>query len=117
MNFAYAYHSGWPTTLAETVSVTRQNGDADVATRPELLYSSRLPAYYRLDARVTRRYATDRGEVRVFFELINMTNRENVFAYDYEKAIDDNGNFYLNQEGETWFPLLPSLGVSWTGGF
>jgi hypothetical protein len=97
--------------------VTRQNSDADVATRPELLYSSRLPAYYRLDARVTRRYATDRGEVRVFFELINMTNRENVFAYDYEKAIDDNGNFYLNQEGETWFPLLPSLNVSWTGGF
>jgi len=53
--------------------------------------------------------------VRLFFEVVNLTNHENVFAYDYEKAIDGDGNFFLRQEGETWFPLLPSVGVSWSG--
>ena len=117
VNLSYAYHSGWPITLAETVEVVRDDGETDVASRSEKLYSSRLPAYYRADARVTRKFRTARGDVRLFLEVVNLTNHENIFAYDYEKAIDSSGAYFLRREGETWFPLLPSIGISWNGGF
>lgn len=113
-NVALAYHSGWPTTLAAQQETVRADGEIDVAARPEVLYSSRLPSYSRLDVRITRRMATSRGDVRVFFELINLMNRENVFAYDYEKEIAADGTPRLARDTESWFPLLPSLGVSWT---
>ena len=82
----------------------RPDGETDVASRPEQLYSSRLPAYHRLDVRFTRRYRTARGDVRVFLELINLANRENVFAYDYEKKVADDGTRYLARDTESWFP-------------
>ena len=114
VDMAFAYHSGWPITLATTEEIVRPDGEPDVAARPHQLYSSRLPAYHRLDVRVTRRYQISRGDVRVFLELINLANRENVFAYDYEKEIAGDGTPFLARESETWFPLLPSIGLSWT---
>ena len=117
VNLAYAYHSGWPATVGGLVEIEGAGGAPDYTVLPESLYASRLPAYSRLDVRVTRRYHTRRGEVRLFAELINMPNRENVFAYDYEKETDANGDTHLIQDAESWFPLLPSIGVSWTGGF
>ena len=113
VNLALAYHSGWPITLATPEQIVRPDGGTDVAARPEQLYSSRLPAYHRLDVRLTRRYRTARGDVRVFLELINLANRENVFAYDYEKQVADDGTRYLARDTESWFPLLPSIGMNW----
>lgn len=63
--------------------------------------------------RLTRRLRTSRGDVRIFLELINLANRENVFAYDYEKEIAADGTPFLARESESWFPLLPSIGMSW----
>ena len=67
-----------------------------------------------LDVRFTRRYRSAGGEVRLFLELINLANRENVFAYDYEKEIAADGTPFLARESESWFPLLPSIGASWS---
>ena len=67
----------------------------------------------RLDVRLTRRYHTSRGDVRLFLEFINLANRENVFAYDYEKDIAADGTPFLARESESWFPLLPSIGMNW----
>ena len=114
VNFALAYHSGWPITLAVAEPTNRPDGEPDIVTRPEELYSSRLPSYHRADVRVSRRYRLARGDVRVFLELINLTNRENVFAYDYERSVDASGTPFLNRDTESWFPILPSLGMSWT---
>ena len=55
-----------------------------------------------------------RGDVRIYLELINLVNHENVFAYDFEKAIAADGTRFLNRDTESWFPLLPSIGMSWT---
>jgi hypothetical protein len=114
VNLAFAYHSGWPSTLATTEEIVRPDGETDLASRPEQLYSSRLPSYQRLDVRLTRRYRTARGDVRVFLELINLANRENVFAYDYEKQTASDGTQFLARDNESWFPLLASIGMSWT---
>lgn len=114
INLAAAYHSGWPITIAIAEETRRPDGTPDIVARPQTLYGSRLPAYHRVDVRLTRRMRTTRGDLRLFLELINLTNRENVFAYDYERDVRKDGTAYLAQDTESWFPLLPSVGMTWS---
>ncbi len=114
---ALTYHTGWPYTNERGVEVRRRNGTLDLAIRPESLYAARLPTYSRLDLRVTRRHVTARGELRVFAEIINLTNHENVLGYDIFRVRDANGAFQLVRNTETWFSLLPSAGVTWSRKF
>lgn len=111
---ALAFHTGWPSTTEHLVSVTGPNGAPDVAIEPDKLYGSRFPSYQRLDLRITRRKATARGEVRFFLDVVNITNHSNVLGYDYFKSRDTAGGIGLQRDLETWFTILPSLGVSWS---
>ena len=117
INTALTVHSGWPYTPEIGVPVRRRNGTMDLAIRPDSLYSARLPMYQRMDVRLTRRRQTPNGEFRFFFELINMTNHENVLGYDVFKTTAPGGAFALQRDPETWFSILPSLGVSWSRRF
>ncbi len=107
------FHTGWPYTDELGVPVRKRNGTMDLAVRPDSLYGKRLPAYQRLDLRVTRRKVTANGEFRFFFEVINLTNHENVLGYDIFRVHDAAGALRLVRETETWFTILPSLGVAW----
>ncbi len=112
---ALAYHSGWPITLATMYEVTDEDGEIDYTVRPNKLYANRLPDYYRFDVRVTRRYAMTHGDLRVFLEVANLTNHENIYSYDFYRSPGVNGGKVFITEPETWFTILPSFGVSWTG--
>lgn len=76
-----------------------------------------MPGYQRLDFRVTRRKPTKGGELRFFVEVVNLTNHRNVLGYDYFRTRDASGGIRLQRDLETWFTILPSLGVSWSGRF
>ena len=89
----------------------------DLAVRPDTLYGRRLPSYLRMDVRVTRRKQTPNGEFRFFFEVINLTNHENVLGYDIFRVRDASGALRLQRDTEAWFTILPSLGVSWSRRF
>ena len=117
INASYALHSGWPATTESVLQVTGPNGEPDVTVNPDKLYVSRLPGYQRLDVRVTRRKPTKAGELRFFFEVVNLTNHRNVLGYDYFRTRDPSGGIRLQRDLETWFTILPSLGVSWSGRF
>jgi TonB-dependent receptor-like protein/carboxypeptidase family protein len=117
INGSWAFHTGWPATTESAVQVTGSNGQADVTVKPDKLYGSRLPSYQRLDVRVTRRKPTKNGELRFFFEVVNFTNHQNVLGYDYFRARDPSGGISLRRDLETWFTILPSLGISWSGRF
>ncbi|MCZ6633003.1 MAG: TonB-dependent receptor, partial [bacterium] len=117
INLSYAFHAGWPATLQGMFEVTGDDGQKDFAVRPLKLYGGKLPAYQRLDVRATKRFSTSRGDVRFFFEVVNLTNHSNVFAYDYFKVRSNNGDFRLERDIEKWFIILPSIGISWSGGF
>ncbi|MEO7513082.1 MAG: TonB-dependent receptor [Gemmatimonadaceae bacterium] len=117
INGAFVYHSGWPFTNEIGVPVRRRNGTTDLAIRPDSLYGARLPPYQRLDIRFTRRRQSANGEFRFFFELINLTNHENVLGYDVFRVRDATGMYRLVREAESWFTILPSLGVSWSRRF
>ncbi|MFN0178833.1 MAG: TonB-dependent receptor [Gemmatimonadales bacterium] len=114
---AHTFHTGWPYTPEKGVTVTRRNGTTDLAVRPDSLYAGRLPSYLRTDVRLTRRVLSPRGEFRFFVEVINLTNHENVLGYDVFRVRNPAGALVLESAPETWFSILPSLGVSWTRRF
>ena len=114
---AYTFHTGWPYTNEIGVPVRRRNGTMDLAVRPDSLYGARLPAYQRMDLRVTRRRQTPVSDWRFFVEIINLTNHENVLGYDIFRVKDASGALRLQRDTETWFSILPSLGVSWSKRF
>lgn len=118
LNASLAAHSGWPATLETLVPVTREDGQPDSTVRPQKIYGGRLPLYLRLDVRATRTWSTaSRGDWRLFFELVNITNHSNVFGYDYFRHMDGSGDISLQRDDEQWFTILPSIGVSWSGEF
>jgi len=117
VNGSLAYHSGWPGTLERLAQVWDENGDPDTAVRPQKIYGTRLPGYLRFDVRGTRRWKTSHGEMRFFVELVNLSNHGNVFGWDYYRELDPQGRILLVREEETWFTILPSIGVAWTGTF
>ena len=117
LNGAFTLHSGWPYTSESGIPVTRRNGSVDLVVRPDSLYGARLPLYHRVDMRVTRRRRTAIGELRVFAEVINLLNHENVLGYDVFRERDASGKLVVVRNTETWFSILPSLGVSWTRRF
>ena len=114
---ALTAHSGWPFTNEIGVPVTRRNGTKDLAVLPDSLYGSRLPFYQRVDVRVTRRRQTEKGELRMFAEVINLTNHANVLGYDVFRVRDTAGALQLVRTAETWFSILPSIGFSWSRKF
>ena len=114
INISYAFHTGWPSTLERLVQV-EEVGRVDFAIRPEKLYGTRFPSYQRLDARATRRMKTSWGDLRFFVELVNMTNHSNVWGYDYFRLPSSAGGVRLQRDLETWFTILPSIGISWSG--
>lgn len=114
---AYTFHTGWPYTYELGVPVQRRNGTMGIAVRPDTLYGRRLPSYQRVDMRITRRRQTPNSEWRFFFEVINLTNHENVLGYDVFVTRDPAGALALQRDTETWFSILPSLGFNWTRRF
>ena len=114
---AYTFHSGWPFTNEIGVPIQRRNGTTDLAVRPDSLYGGRLPSYHRMDVRLTRRVQAAKGEFRFFMEVINLTNHQNVLGYDVFRVRNQVGALVLQRDPETWFSILPSLGVSWSRRF
>jgi hypothetical protein len=113
-NGSFSYHSGWPATLEQFVPALNDYGQPDFAIRPEKLYGARLPDYMRFDLRGSRKWTSRYGEFNGWIEVINLTNHENVFGYDYFKNKTDAGRVFLDRGDELWFTIMPSLGASWT---
>jgi outer membrane receptor for ferrienterochelin and colicin len=113
-NGSFSYHSGWPATEEMFVPALNDYGQPDFAIRPQKIYGARLPDYMRFDLRGSRKWTNRYGDFSGWIEVINLTNHENVFGYDYFKNKDDAGQVFLERGDELWFTIMPSLGVSWT---
>ncbi len=103
------WHSGWPATgLAFEASPT----GAPVLI-PERRNADRYGDFMRLDARLSRRFDVGRGELSVFVEVSNLTDRRNPCCVDFDLEEDDQGRLELARAEEHWLPVLPAAGVSW----
>ncbi len=101
------FHTGWPTT---EVRLVERDGES-VAVLGQR-NAARLPDFFSLDLRVTRRKPL-RGNraYTLFVELTNLTANDNVCCVDYSFEQDSNGNPFLQHETDNWLPLVPSVGI------
>ena len=112
-NFAWQFRSGWPYTPFEVKRIPRGDGTFAYYHDYGLFNSLRYPAYHRLDVRINRHFFPASGKITVFLHIINAYNHENVNNYDYS-ILDGNADpFRFEIDTETWFPILPFVGVSW----
>jgi len=84
------------------ILVNEQRGEIDAA---------RLPAYHRIDLRVTRMFQVGRGTLSTFLDIFNLYNRENLRSYDYKVRLPSGTQ--VPNVGETLLPILPSFGFTW----
>jgi hypothetical protein len=116
LNVTWQYHSGWPYTRRIILGEQLPDGGILYNIEYEELYNSRLPAYHRLDVQLSRHVYLSGSQITLFVALINLYNRDNIRNIKYSTRTDQNGIPYLVEQKGYWFPLLPSLGVTWTWG-
>jgi len=75
-----------------------------VVEEQQQLNSERYPAYHRLDVRFDRRFIFDTWNLVIFFDLVNIYNRENIWNYNY----NDDGT----KDRVLQYSTLPVGGVS-----
>lgn len=90
-----AFHSGWPTS----------DWIADPGDLGTSAFGSSLPNFQTVDVHVSRRIDISRGELEVYLDVINLTNRRNIGGYRYSAADQRRASKLL--------PVTPILGMLW----
>lgn len=81
--------------------------DENFEEPPEVL--TRLPTFWQLDIRIDRTWERDWGNISLFFDIQNITNRRNV---EYRDSYIDQNNVY-RYDDVRGLPILPYIGVEW----
>jgi hypothetical protein len=69
--------------------------------------AERYPSYQRVDVSVSRRFIRRDATVTPYLSVLNVLNRRNVFAYDF-----DYEGSPPTREAVSQFPVLPSVGLT-----
>jgi hypothetical protein len=77
------------------------------------LNARRLPAYHRLDVRVTRAFEVRGSRLELFADLFNAYDRANVRGYAYNLHRDGSRWTTTRDVGEELLPILPTVGFRW----
>ncbi|MBI5771109.1 MAG: TonB-dependent receptor [Verrucomicrobia bacterium] len=109
---AWQYHSGNPTTDVAYSLATLTNGRRVLVSANDPIYGLRLPGYHRLDARLTRKITLARGELRLFLDVFNAYDRDNLVGYDHNVVVSGT-TVTDTRKPRKQLPLLPSVGGSW----
>ena len=75
-----------------------------IVEEQQQLNTQRYPIYHRLDVRIDRRFIFDRWNMVIFFDLVNIYNRDNIWSYQY----NDDGTI----ENILHYKTLPVGGIS-----
>ena len=117
---AFQFHTGWPFTPQiikfDTLTVFQGQGlESNLRWREEFgaLNSVRLPAYHRLDLRVTRRFALRQGTLDVYLDLFNAYDQSNLRSYNYATWVIGDEVKWVQLPKDELLPFLPSLGLRW----
>ena len=113
LSTGFHYHSGWPITEATFSVDTLSDGSVALERSFNRINAERLPAYHRLDFRVTRSFPLGRGLLQAYLDLFNMYNRGNLRSYLYWARYEDGQLMTTRESGEELLPLLPSIGFRW----
>lgn len=110
---AWSFHTGNPTTDVLYSLATLTNNRRVLVSTNGPTYGLRLPDYHRLDARVTRRFQSKRGEIRGFLDFFNLYDRTNLIGYDHNVVV--NGTTVSDTKtARKQLPFFPSIGAEWS---
>jgi outer membrane cobalamin receptor len=110
ISVAGSWHSGWPTTETELLTI---DPEPVVITGPR--NDEELGDYKTLDFRISRDYKLAASSLTAFFEVSNIFGKENDCCIEYE-VTDEEGEFDLETETNNYLPAIPSIGVIWRFG-
>lgn len=115
--YAFTMHSGWPYIPAKFVADTISSGppvQAVVQRVPAApFFTAHLPAYYRVDTRLSKAFDRGRNRISAFIEVFNLLGRENVAGHDWSAFLRSNGTLAVSSSEGLFLPRLPSVGVRW----
>ena len=104
LNTKYFYGSGYPYAKKELYYEAETD---EYFWRNQRLNSDYLPAYQRLDLRISKNFVFKNISLKTFLEVSNAFNYKNVRAFDY--SYDENGSPQIYEI--TLWPILPSFGI------
>ncbi|MBT8074153.1 MAG: TonB-dependent receptor, partial [Xanthomonadales bacterium] len=118
VGLAFSIHSGWPTTGMEFELIPVEPEEEDdedytVLPVPGPRNAEQLGTFAQIDFRVSREFEVSRGRLSAFFEVSNLTNRDNPCCVDYDIDEDENGEVFLDRAVENWLPIIPAIGIFW----
>jgi len=113
LNLSWEYHTGWPYTEV----ISKSNNLYSLVTDIGILMDKRYPDYHRLDFRINKLFHTSKGDIRLFLEIVNLYNRNNLYGYDYELERDKLGILYYVKEPLYYLQIMPSIGITWNCNF
>jgi hypothetical protein len=109
---AWQYHSGWPATaLSYTTHTVATGGFFFIGTFGPL-YAEHLPAYHRLDLRISRHFRAGSGCITAYADVFNLYDRENAKTYEYAPRLVGNTAVAVRSTSGM-IGILPSIGVRW----
>jgi outer membrane receptor protein involved in Fe transport len=110
LSLGWRFHTGWPATAWSWDVRTLDDGWNIWTQQFGPIRGIRLPAYHRLDLRVTRALQVGRGELQVFVDLFNLYNRTNLGSWDFSGSYEDGALSVERLNGQEMLPLLPTFG-------
>jgi len=107
-------HTGWPTTTLALVPSNAPNAVDGVVAVPGSRNGERLSATRRIDFRASRTLSAGAGSLRLFAEVTNITDRDNVCCVRYEQTETPPGEPpMLTMEERGGLPLTVNVGALW----
>ncbi|MCK5650495.1 MAG: hypothetical protein KAJ42_03915, partial [Gemmatimonadetes bacterium] len=76
-----------------------------------MIRQERVPAYHRLDFRVSREFQVRGNILHAFVDVYNVYNRMNLESYQYAATYTDSGLTMVRLSGQEQLPLLPTFGL------
>ena len=79
-------------------------------------YAIRMPAYHRVDVRVSRRFPVGRGQLSVFLDVFNIYDRDNTLALNHYTTWFRSGpriSITATRDTHGMIGILPTIGARW----
>jgi TonB dependent receptor-like, beta-barrel/TonB-dependent Receptor Plug Domain/Carboxypeptidase regulatory-like domain len=111
LSVSWQYHTGWPAT-AWSYDVQPLADGGKLWTRlfgP--IRGIRVPAYHRLDLRLSRSFKVRGNTLDAFVDLFNVYDHLNLASYDYLGSYDQGRLSVRRGTGQELLPFLPTFGV------
>jgi hypothetical protein len=116
LNWVWLFHTGWPATDVSGTWVRGPEGSGHLAYEIGPFYQERWPDYHRLDLRASRVTRVRNGSLTFFIDIQNLYDQNNLRGIEIDGWTwiqSPDGVYTADFNQESWFGIMPSLGVSW----